>query len=261
MIVHSILSHHPAHVVDAMAEFLQALGNGVRFCLAYGGEQEEFEKILFEDKIFLADPGLRGKIESQNFSCWFRAVLDWAERMNVAAEVVHFTECDHIPLRPDYWSEIKRSVCASGKDFLGKWCMDRTNTNEQFSLHYRNDPAFLAHLRALRPNGPNPIWGALANGMTFRLEAIRALCNVDLKLDCFTEILIPSTLRCLGFELGDFDEVSSVFARVRHRPEFLLSDVSDLLSQDAWCCHPFKNIRDFSSLFENVLGRRQSRAC
>ena len=257
MIVHSILSHHPAKAVDAMAEFLQALGNDVRFRFAYGGERDEFEKIRSRDKIFLADPGLRGKIESRNFSNWFKAGLSWFDSAGLRPDYIHFTECDHLPLQAGYWSQIEKSMLSSGKDFLGKWCMDRSNTNEQFYLKYRGDPALLRHLRSLNPTLAQPvIWGALADGMTFRAESLRALCGVDLGIDCFTEILIPSTLHQLGRELGDFDAFSTIFACVRHRPEFLLSDVSDLLARGAWCCHPFKNVIQLPDLYDLVLQNR-----
>ena len=260
MIVHSVLSHHPPHVADAMTEFLQDLGNDVRFCLAYGGAREEFDKIRFKDKLFLPDPGLRGNIADQNFSCWFQAVMDWIDQTNIDPEVVHFTECDHIPLRWDYWHEIDRAMVSSGKDFLGKWCMDRSNTNERFYLNYRENVELLRHLRSLNPKIERPvIWGALANGMTFRAAALRALCGVDLRVDCFTEILIPSTLLQLGFQLGDFDAFSTVFAWVRYRPEFLLSDIHDLLARDAWCSHPFKSTVQLPELYELAIQNRNLR--
>ncbi|MCX6972659.1 MAG: hypothetical protein NTV93_21250 [Verrucomicrobia bacterium] len=251
--VHSILTHHPAEVADAMLHFLNALGGETKFCLAYGGTREEFDKILYPEKFFLESPNLRGSIEEQNFSCWLKATVEWARQKDLDPKVAHFTENDHIPLRGDYWVKLEEVLSRSGKDFLGKWCMDRTNTNEAFYHQYREDPVLLKLLEAISIHqNKTTIWGALADGMLFRWEALEALCRVELEIPCFTEILIPSSLHHLGFSPGDFDSYSKIFAWVRHRPEFLLSDVPFLLSQGAACCHPFKSIEDLPEIYRLV---------
>lgn len=251
MIVHSVLTHHPAPVADGMMRFLADLGAGVAFCLGYGGSREEFERIEFEDKFFLDDPSLRGRIEDQNFSAWFQATEEWCIRKNLQPGLVHFTENDHLPLRADYWVELERAFLESGRDFLGKWCMDRTNTNEQFYLHYRDDPCLLQHLASVSMRSDvRTIWGALADGMLMRREALEALSAVDLALPCFTEILIPSTLHHLGFTLGDFDAWSSIYRFVRHRPAYELSDIREMMSLKPWCCHPFKDIGNLPHLYD-----------
>ncbi|MBE2204429.1 MAG: hypothetical protein IAE94_08840 [Chthoniobacterales bacterium] len=254
MIVHSVLSHHPAHVVDAMMRFLGTLGPQTVFCLGYGGPREEFDRIAFPEKFFLGDPSLRGRIEEQNFSCWIQATGAWYRRRGIEPDLVHFTENDHIPLRADYWEELRRTIEASGRDFLGKWCMDRTNTNEQSYLHYRDDARLLGHLAALSVRSdPRTIWGALADGMLMRRTAVEALTNRDLSLPCFTEILIPSTLHHLGFTLGDFDAWSGIFRGVRHRPAFALDGLREMIPTKPWCCHPFKDVGSLPELYELIL--------
>lgn len=251
MIVHSILTHHPPSVVDEMLGAFQQMAPEVVFVIGFGGEEEEFGQISFPSKIFLSDPSLRGTIEKQNFGSWLKAVAGWIAREHLEPTAVHFSENDHIPLRPDYWCELERALHRSGCDFLGKWCTDRTNTNEAFYLFYRDDERLMAHLRSLsgRTSGLS-IWGALANGMLFRWSALQSLAAIDLELECFTEILVPSTLHHLGFSLGDMDAHSNLFQWVRHRPDFDLSTTIGLTAQDAFCCHPFKDVQSLPAIWK-----------
>lgn len=252
--VHSILTHHPAEVADAMMRFFAELGGDTRFCLAYGGDREEFEKIRWPGKFFLDETSLRGRTEEQNFSCWLKATVDWYRACGLQPEVVHFSENDHLPLRRDYWRELSRVLSASGRDFLGKWCIDRTGTNEKAYLHYRAAPVLLRHLNGISVHqNKTTLWGALADGMVFRREALEALASLDMGIPSFTEILIPSSLHHLGFALGDMDAFSTLFKSVRHRPEYLVNDVRELCSAGAWCCHPFKTVAELPTIFELVL--------
>jgi len=256
MIVHSVLTHHPAAVADGMVAFLSTLGPDVKFCLAYGGTEEEFEKIRFSAKFFLNDPSLRGRIEEQNFASWLTSTVAWCKQSGLRPELVHFTENDHLPLRADYWRELERASIRSDTDFLGKWCMDRTNTNEQFYLHYRDHEQLRHHLASVSVHSDKrTIWGALADGMLFRWAALESLTRINLDVPCFTEILIPSTLHHLGFTLADFDAYSSIYRFVRHRPAWEITDVSELVSQGAWCCHPFKCIAQLNDLYQLVPGQ------
>lgn len=254
MIVHSVLSHHPAAVADEMMRFLTSLGKGVPFCLGYGGLREEFDRIKFPEKFFLDAPTLRGRIEEQNFSCWLNATASWCQAQGHTPDLVHFTENDHLPLRSDYWAELGSVAAKSGKDFLGKWCMDRTNTNEQLYLHYRDDARLHRHLALISVHSDRrTLWGALADGMLLRWSALAALSNVDLDFPCFTEILIPSTLYHLGFTLGDFDAWSPIYRSLRHRPAYEMSDVRAMMPRKPFCCHPFKDVEGLPGIYDLVL--------
>lgn len=225
----------------------------VEFVVGYGGPRNEFDRITWPNRIFLEHATFRGRIEEQNFSPWLNAVGRWIQDRQRAPDYVHFSENDHIPLRRDYWSELAGAMNRSGCDFLGKWCMDRTGTNEEFYLRYRRDPILRTVLEPLGQVEPR-IWGALADGMVFKQQALQALSDVDLDIPCFTEILIPSVLAKLGFRLGDMDAWSDVFRWVRHRPAFEVADVDALLAGGAFCCHPFKDLGRLPELWTR-LGR------
>lgn len=241
-VLHTILSHWPADQVDQLIALHQLLEPTNEYLLAYGGKPENFEKIQFPNKVFLADPCLRGPTDTQNYACWVTAVADYVKSQPTSPDLVYFTETDHLMLRKGYGATLVEIMEKSGQDFLGKWCMDRSHTNEFFFLRYRDHAPLLAHLKKIAPlPDPVKIWGALADGMLFRWKALEGLASVDLAaVPCFTEILFPSTLARLGFKLGDFDTYSDFYKYVRYRPDYPVEEVQTIASDGGWCCHPFK---------------------
>lgn len=256
MLHHSILTHWKAGLVDSIMGFLVELEPGVNFSIGYGGTEEEFQKIKFGNKTFLPDPKLRGPTDRQNYACWLIAIDATMEKAGDQSEAVYFTETDHLIFRSGYSQELVRCLQASGLDFLGKWCMDRDNTNEYFYLRYRDHQPLLEHLASISVrDSKTKIWGALANGMLFRRDVLRTLCKGEISLPCFTEIMIPSTLYHLGFNLGDFDTYSDIYRHVQYRPTFDCAEVRRMVEENAYCCHPFKDQAGLTSIFDFVRTR------
>jgi len=257
-IVHSILSHHRAETVDAMVAAYARMAPDVAFCIGYGGSRAEFERIGWKDAFYIEEPGLRGITEQQNYFPWLCAVADWVWSRGWQPECIHFSECDHLVLRSDYWAVLARTLERSGRDFLGKWCMDRSNTNEWARLHYRNNRELLGYLDGFsQRDDKTRLWGALGNGMLLRWPALDALTRTAGRIACFTEILVPSTVHHLGFALGDMDAYGNLYRWVRHRPEFLLEHVEAFLNQGAYCCHPFKAVERLPEVWDLLRRKGQ----
>lgn len=256
---HSIMSHWPAATTDALLATYARLAPEVTFSLAYGGPAEEFEKIQFPHKLFIADPCLRGSSEFINFACWYVPVNRWLDEHHPQTDLVFFTEVDHLVLHPDYAKQLVATHRRSGCDVLGKWCFDTTGTNEFFHLRHRDDPALKELLaRISTRHQPDALWTALGDGLLMSRTALQALSKVDnLQIKAFTEIVIPSVLHHLGFRLGDCDGYGDDFCEVRYRPDYEPEDVRQLLTRGVRQCHPYKNIEalpDTLALIEKNAG-------
>jgi len=259
MLVNTILIHYPAELCDAMFEtFSSMAAEDARFLLAYGGPHAEFAKIQYPDKIFFDDLHLRGQASPQNSWPWLKAASEWTRSHAAEATAVHFTECDHLVFRSDYWRRMEALLLSSGKDFLGKDCFCCSNTNFHFFLEYRDDPTLLALLGSIsKRDDPTQLWTALGNGMLFRREALEALVAATDSIPCYTEILIPSVLFHTGRTLGSIDEISEQFDHVRFRPNFSSAEVLSLMREGTSCCHPFKDRERLPELLDKILERHR----
>jgi hypothetical protein len=239
-LIHSILSHWDAEEVDALMNFHQQLDSDVVLLLAYGGPEDEFQRIAWRPSIYLADPKLRGPTDQQNYASWIAAVWQWAQDQEQDSQAFFFTETDHPMLRAKYGRELLSMLKASGTSFLGKSCSNRENSNSYFYLRYRSDPALRALLRQVSGVEDSPIYECLATGMLFEKDLLGQVVSQTINISVFTEVIVPSVVRALGCQPGCFDLVSDFMNHVRYRPSFSADDVIQLIDEGAWCCHPFK---------------------
>jgi hypothetical protein len=239
-LLHTILSHWAPEEVDLLMCYHQQLDPSVELLLAYGGPETNFNKIGWRQKVFIADPGLRGPTDRQNYCHWMRAATAWARNRPELPDAVFFTETDHPMLRSDYGKELVRTLITSQCDFLGKWCSNRESSNSYFYLQYRDDPVLRQVLREASGVDDSPIYEALATGMLFRWSVLDRVVAQTIHIPVFTEVIIPSTVRALGYRLGCFDRHGDFMSAVRYRPNFLLDEATVAMRCNAWCCHPLK---------------------
>jgi len=240
--------------------FHQQLDPDVVLLMAYGGPEDEFQRITWRPSIYLADPKLRGPTDQQNYASWIAAVWQWAEDQEQDSQAFFFTETDHLMLRVKYGRELLNILKASGTDFLGKSCSNRENSNSYFYLRYRSDHALRALLSKISGVKDSPIYECLATGMLFKKELLRRVVSQKLDIPVFTEVILPSVVRALGCQPECFDLVSDFMNHVRYRPPFTTNEVIQLIDSDAWCCHPFKERQKLPFIIANVVKRQTSEA-
>lgn len=239
-LLHTILSHWEPDDVDVLMTYHQKLDPSVDLLLAYGGPEAKFDKIAWPQKVFIADPGLRGPTDQQNYSQWIRGTKAWAEKFPELPDAVFFTETDHPMLRSGYGQELSRTLSMSRRGFLGKWCSNREGSNSYFYLRYRDDPALRKVLRDISGVEDSPIYEALATGMLFRWDVLEGVSAQRVDGQIFTEVIIPSVVRALGYSLDCFDRNGDFMQQVRYRPSFSLNEAVGARDAGAWCCHPLK---------------------
>jgi hypothetical protein len=247
-LLHTVLSHWEPEVVDLLLEYHLRLDPSVDLLLAYGGPESNFSRITWKQKVFIADPRLRGSTDQQNYCHWLRATTAWAKTHPVLPDAVFFTETDHPMLRKGYGQELTRILQASSCGFLGKWCSNREGSNSYFYLKYREDPDLRRVLRGASGVDDSPIYEALATGMLFRWYVLEQVQAEAIDIPVFTEVIIPSMIRALGYRLGCFDRHSNFMNSVRYRPNMALDEAAAIRNSGGWCCHPVKEVANIGVL-------------
>jgi hypothetical protein len=241
-LLHTILSHWEPEKADLLMSYHQRLDPSVELLLAYGGPEVSFDKIDWQKKIFIADPGLRGPTDRQNYCHWMRQATAWAKNLPELPDAVFFTETDHPMLRSGYGQKLAEILTRSQCGFLAKWCSNREGSNSYFYLQYRDDPILRQVLREASGVEDSPIYEALATGMLFLWDVLDNVQTQRIDAPVFTEVIIPSTVRALGYSLGCFDHNGDFMRQVRYRPSFSLNEAVAKRSNGAWCCHPLKEL-------------------
>ena len=247
-LLHTILSHWSPGQVDLLMNYHHKLDPSVELLVAYGGPQANFERIVWQHKLYIADPSLRGSADQQNYCQWIRAATAWAKDRSESPDAVFFTETDHPMLRSEYGQELTKILAASRCGFLGKWCSKREGSNSFFYLRYREDPNLRNALHEASGIDDSPIYEALATGMLFRWDVLEKVAAQRIDVPVFTEVIIPSMVRALGYPLGCFDRNSNFMRSVRYRPHYSLKEAIHARNFQAWCCHPLKEFGALKSL-------------
>ena len=229
MILTLLVTHlDAAGVAASLAQFPPH----ARVVVCHGGRREDFDAVEHGDKLFIEDPSLRGPVERQSYA----DVLGRAWREIVAADraidLVFLAEYDHVVLRGDFETALRRVADHSGAHFLGKNCSRRDDTNWPHALRARRDP----RMRRYRE-----LWGCLGTGMLFRRDALAAVGEAR-EVPGYLELAIPTLLRAEGLRLDDVDRFSDLYAYVNAPPEKDLAALRAARSQGHFFIHPFKRV-------------------
>jgi len=238
--VHMVLAHEAPSYVDRLMSYLEYLAPETERILVYGGKAEAFEEISYQKKIFCDDPRLRGIGWRSSHAAAYRAalsLLDTSEPFGILC-----TEGDHVPLRKNYVSPLRKLLQKTGADFLALGLNDVTDSNY---VHYQR----MMHLSpfqqtidkvSVRPDHCRWLH-SLGTGIVFAQEALEAYCAAQNDDDaCYMEIEVPTLLYHLGFRGHDVLTQSDIYDHVRHLPEYTPAEVIELAQNGACFVHPCK---------------------
>lgn len=252
-ILYLVLTHRPP---DEVAQHLAALERalpGRRFAVCYGGTEADFELLDVAAKAFVADPSLRGPIGEQSYVDVLCTAYESFVAPDPDVELVHLIEHDHAIVDARYERELLRVLDATGADFLGGICVDRTFTNWWHSVALLDDAEWWSFLRELsvRDEDEPRVFGGIADAVTIRRAALEAFARLPRHLHRYCEIYVPTVLHHLGFTLGDASAISTIFDLIRWTPPFEEEEIA-ALSEDVLAIHPVKDYR----LLDLVTNRR-----
>jgi hypothetical protein len=236
-----VLTHRPP---EEVARHLGALGRalpGRRFAVLYGGTPEDFAALPVQAKAFVADPSLRGPAREQSYVELLRVAWEAFVAPDDSVELVHLVEFDHAIASERYEHEVLRALDATGADFLGGICVDRSETNWWHAIAVLADDELRGFLRDLSGEADPRLFGGIANAVTFRRRALEAFATLPRHLHRYCELYVPTVLHHLGFAIGDASAVSTVFDWVRWTPDYTAAELA-ALPEDAVAAHPVKDV-------------------
>jgi hypothetical protein len=251
-ILYLVLTHR---LPEEVALHLAALGRalpGRRFAVCYGGTEADFERLDVPAKAFVADPSLRGPMGEQSYVELLRIAYESFVAPDPEVELVHLIEHDHAIVDERYERELLRVLAATGADFLGGICVDRTYTNWWHTVALLDDEEWWSFLReiSVRDEDELRVFGGIADAVTFRRAALEAFATLSRHLHRYCEVYVPTVLHHLGFTLGDASAISTVFDWLRWSPPFD-SDELAALPDEVLAVHPVKDY----ALLDLVCGR------
>lgn len=237
-----ILTHLPAPAVREGLEYLQELSPGSRFAVCHGGRFADFTQLAYSDRVFVDDPSLRAPPRTfQSYHETFSALYDRFLRDDPTVTSVYVFEYDHMILDGSFEERISALADATGADFMGKSCVERTGTNWMHYLRFRRDERLLAHLRSLSVHEDRArMYGCLGNGFWLTRAALEAYLSVVEHPPCYGELYVPTLLHHLGFRVVDIDTHDDLYRYVRPDGEFSLSEVLRLRREGEIFVHPYK---------------------
>jgi len=255
--VTALLTHLDAARVHETVALLRLAIPDAQVVICHGGRRDEFERIEIEPKLFIDDPTLRGP--ERHLQSWTQ-IFEKAYYAHVEpdpdVDSLYLCEFDHLILDPEFEVRLRDLAAATGADFLGKNCVDRTATNWEHYVRFRHDARLSAHLRSLSVRADSArLYGCLGNGMWLSRRALEAYVGVHRHPPCYCETYVPTVLHHLGFNVVDVDAHSDLYRYVRWIPSFSREDALAAARAGAAFVHPVKDPEVVRAVAEWAAGR------
>ncbi len=246
----ALVTHLGPEATQATLRHLERVAPGARVVVCHGGTRNDFDRIDTRAKVFVEDSDLRAApITIQSYNQLLRLVWQESVRDDPAIEAVCVLEYDQVVLCPDYETRILDLLVTSGADFLGKNCVDRTQSNWVHYLRYRDDPGLLAFLRAVSVrNDKERMFGCLGTGLVLRRAVLEALATMEHFRPAYIELYLPTLVHHLGFKVDDAARLGDCYDHLRWAPPYEVEDVLALKTNGACFVHPLKDWRVLSAL-------------
>ena len=157
--------------------------------------------------------------------------------------LVYFIEYDHLILSAEFEARLAALADRSPAGLFAKHAGPRNDTNWPHFARFRHDEPFNRFVAQLsRRDDPERRFGALGNGMLFRREALEAYCAVGEMPHAYVELVVPTVVYHLGFDVVDVDAISDLYAAVRWRPEYTVDEALAARAAGRVFVHPFKQL-------------------
>ena len=252
----AIVTHLDAARVRQQLAYLHAVAPGARFVVCHGGARSDFEELDLDDSLFVDDPSLRGPNRDQSYTATLRALYETFVRDDPGVELVYLIEYDQLILRPDFDRSLAELAGRTGAGLLAKHASARNDTNWPHYTRYReNDQLNRFFARISRRDDAAQRWGCLGTGLLFRRDALAAFCSVDDVPHAYLEMLVPTVIHHLGFDVVNVDALSDLYAAIRWRPPFTAVQALAEARAGRTFVHPFKELDALGSIAAGVAPR------
>ena len=239
-VLNVILSHQPKVELERVMEWWSSCAPVENLLLAYGGTEEEFEKLADVSRVFVADPRLRvnkarGK---QNYAGVWRAAAQWlAERRDESFSHVYFAEFDHLPVISDLAVKLEERLEQEQADVLGHGLHRIDGTSNVHYLYHLSDPAFMNFWRRISVRSDKQtVLRMLGTGSFWTRQAFMDVAAQKEEISVYLEVYLPTLAHHLGFRVRDFLDQNKC---VSPMPMPGLS-VDSARRMGCWTMHPIK---------------------
>ncbi len=217
------------------------LGPG-NLLVAYGGSPCSFDRIHFEDRVFIDDPNLRTldhQREAQSYTAVFKEVSAWLRNRSRAIDFVTLFEFDHLPLVRDLNARQIARLTTEGADVLAYHLARVDDTSHPHYLHYAANRDFARFFRELsvREN-PSTVLSMFGTGSCWTREAFDEVAKFAEPFPVYFEIYLPTLAHHLGFRLRDYGDQDIFVSNLGDRSR----EVDSARKQGAWTLHPVKTL-------------------
>ncbi len=239
----AVLIHLEAARVRERMDLLARVAPGARCVVCYGGPFVEFSRVAHAEKLFIDDPTLRGPEQHlQSLTLTFTALWHRYVRGDADVDSVYLIEYDHLVLNGGFDERLRELAAATGADFLGKNCTDRTATNGEHYIRFRRDERLLSFLRRVSVREDQErLFGCLGTGMWLSRAALEAYVGIVDHPPCYCETYVPTLLHHLGCRVVDVDAHGDLYRYVRWIPTFAPDEVTAAQADGAVFMHPVKD--------------------
>ncbi len=240
-VLNVILTHQRSAEVERLLTWWSRYAPIENLLIAYGGTEEEFEKLPAVSRVFVADPQLRvnKSREKQSYIGAFRAAAEWlAGAENRAFTHVFFAEFDHLPLVDDLAAKLLERLDEQRADILGHRPRRIDGTSNVHYLHHVADPRFVEFWRRISVReDKETVLHMLSTGSFWSRDAFFSLAAQVQEVPVYLEIYLPTAAHHLGYRVKGFGDQS----RCIFPAEVLGLSVETARQQGCWTVHPIKS--------------------
>ncbi|HEX6457315.1 MAG TPA: hypothetical protein VF032_00240 [Thermoleophilaceae bacterium] len=252
----AIITHLGPAEVGKQLDYLRSLAPDSDFVLCHGGSRSDFAALPHDRAVYIEDPSLRGPAKFQSYNEILRRVYETYVQDEPGVDLVYFIEYDHLILSPRFEQELESLAERSDAGLFAKCVSPRNDTNCPHFARGRHDERLNRFFHEIsQRDDPAVRWGCLGDGMLFRRETLAAVAGVSDPPHGFMELLIPSLVYHLGFEIIDVDAISHLYTGLRWRPEYTLEDALAAKRRGQTFLHPFKDLRGLDLLWDGSARR------
>jgi hypothetical protein len=245
----AILTHLDARLVEKQLAYVRELAPDARFVICHGGRRADFDALAEPDALFIEDPSLRGPHFDQSRNDTLRALYETRVRDDAAIDLVYVVEYDHLILRADFEQTLEALAERTGAGLLAKWASPRNDSNWSHYLRARENAQLNAFVETIsHRDDPGVRLGCLGTGLLFQRDAFSAFCTLDDLPSSYFELLIPTAVHHLGFDVVDVDAVDDLYTAVRWLPQFDVEGAIAEKRSGRTFVHPFKQIDALDSV-------------
>jgi hypothetical protein len=239
----AVLTHLGAPVVREQLAYLRGLSPENPFVACHGGTREDFGDLDENDALFVKDPSLRGPHFEKSINRTLATLYVARVKDDPSIDYVYLVEYDHLILRGGFADALTSLSRDHDAALLGKHAGRRNDTNWPHYLSSRDDEELNGFIAAIsRRDDPAARFGCLGTGILLRRDALEAFCSLPGLPDRYIELLLPTIVYHLGFDVLDVDAVSDLYMSVRWLPEFTVAEAVAARRSGVHFVHPFKRL-------------------